>query len=82
MFRATARLAVRICVAANIHPDAISYSSIVASLLAAMCFWQGMNHPWLLVLGPMLCYVRLWLNMLDGMVALAANKASRTGVKF
>jgi phosphatidylglycerophosphate synthase len=33
----------------------------------------------LLLVGPMLCYVRLWFNMLDGMVALAAGKASRRG---
>ncbi|OAI53228.1 hypothetical protein AYO44_16165 [Planctomycetaceae bacterium SCGC AG-212-F19] len=26
-----------------------------------------------------LCYLRLWFNMLDGMVALASGKASRTG---
>ncbi len=27
----------------------------------------------------MLCYLRLWLNMLDGMVALAGGKASNRG---
>jgi phosphatidylglycerophosphate synthase len=70
---------VRICVAWNIHPDAISYSSIVASALAATCFWRAAEHPWLLIAGPMFCYVRLWLNMLDGMVAVAAAKASRRG---
>jgi phosphatidylglycerophosphate synthase len=70
---------VRICVAANIHPDAISYSSIVASAMAGACFWQAGRYPWLLLIGPAFCYLRLWLNMLDGMVALAANKASYRG---
>jgi phosphatidylglycerophosphate synthase len=35
--------------------------------------------PALLFVGVVLCYVRLWLNMLDGMVALASGKASRSG---
>lgn len=44
-----------------------------------MSFWQASAHPWLLVLGPACCYLRLWFNMLDGMVALASGKASLRG---
>ena len=69
----------RFCVALGVHPDVISYSSIVASALAGLCFWQSGKYWWLLVAGPVLCYLRLWLNMLDGMVALAAGKASWRG---
>jgi phosphatidylglycerophosphate synthase len=79
VFRATAQLAVRLCVRWGVHPDVISYLSIVASALAAVCFWQASLYPWLLIIGPLLCYLRLWLNMLDGMVALAAKKASPRG---
>jgi len=79
VFRRTAHGAVRACVRLGIHPDAISYLSIVSSGLAALCFWQAGKHPWLLLLGPVFCYVRLWCNMLDGMVALASGKASRRG---
>jgi phosphatidylglycerophosphate synthase len=57
----------------------VSYSSIIASALAALCFWQAGQHPWLLIPAALLCYVRLWLNMLDGMVALASGKASPRG---
>jgi phosphatidylglycerophosphate synthase len=32
-----------------------------------------------LLLGPAFCYLRLWFNMLDGMVALASGKASWRG---
>lgn len=78
-FRATATLAVRACLACRIHPDAISYASIVASALAGFCFLKGADSPWLLLVGPAFCYVRLWLNMLDGMVALASGKASLRG---
>ena len=70
---------VRACVRLNIHPDVVSYASIAASGAAALCFWQASHFTWLLLAAPLLCYVRLWLNMLDGMVALAAGKASLRG---
>lgn len=78
-FRATAQHSVRLCVRWRIHPDAISYLSMVASALAAVCFWKSREQPWLLIVGPAFCYVRLWFNMLDGMVALASGKASWRG---
>jgi len=79
IFRRTAETATRFCVRNGIHPDAISYLSIVASAAAAICFWKSGQTRWLLIIAPLLCYLRLWFNMLDGMVAVAANKASRRG---
>jgi phosphatidylglycerophosphate synthase len=79
LFRATAHRAVRFCVDRHIHADTISYSSIVASGIAAVCFWRAADSPWLLIIAPLFCYARLWLNMLDGMVALAARQASPRG---
>jgi len=70
---------VRFCVQRGVHPDVISYLSMVAAAVAGVCFWQSGQHPWLLILGPAFCYARLWCNMLDGMVALAAGKASWRG---
>ncbi len=78
-FRRTAHGTVRLCVRRDMHPDAISYASIVVSTAAAICFWRSGAHPWLLLIAPVLCYVRLWCNMLDGMVALASGKASPRG---
>jgi len=78
-FRATARLAVRLCVKWNIHPDAVSYFSVVAAGGAGACFLFSGTHAWLVIPAALLCYVRLWLNMLDGMVALASGKASPRG---
>jgi phosphatidylglycerophosphate synthase len=66
-------------VQSGIHPDAISYLSILAAIVAAICFWKSGQIRWLLIIAPLLCYLRLWFNMLDGMVAVAANKASRRG---
>ena len=69
----------RFCVRHGIHPDAISYLSIVAALIAAICFWKSGATHWLLIIAPLFCYLRLWFNMLDGLVAFAAGKASRRG---
>jgi phosphatidylglycerophosphate synthase len=79
MFRRTADLAVAICVRFNVHPDSISYASIGASLLAAICFFFSTRHWMFLLTAPLFCYLRLWCNMLDGMVALASGKASPRG---
>jgi len=79
LFRKTAHSAVRVCVRCNIHPDTISYLSMVMAAAAGVCFWQADAHPWGLVSGPLFCYARLWCNMLDGMVALASGKASWRG---
>ncbi len=78
-FRRTGRGTARACMNWGIHPNVISYLSIVASAGAALCFWNAKVLPVLLIVGPILCYVRLWLNMLDGMVALASGKASWRG---
>jgi phosphatidylglycerophosphate synthase len=79
IFRRTADAATRFCVRNGIHPDAISYLSIVAALVAALCFWKSGQTRWLLIVAPLFCYLRLWFNMLDGMVAVVAGKASRRG---
>ena len=79
LFRTTARPAVMLCVRCGMEADWISYSSIAVSAAAGVCFWKAAAWPWLLIGGPLLCYLRLWLNMLDGMVALATGSASRRG---
>ena len=79
MFRRTADTAVNLCVRLGISSDAISYLSIVAALIAAICFWKSQEHFWLLIVAPLFCFLRLWFNMLDGMVAVAAGKASLRG---
>lgn len=79
VFRLTARGATQFCVRVGVSADAISYLSVVFAAAAAICFWQSSHHPLLLVVAPLLCYLRLWCNMLDGMVALASGKASARG---
>jgi phosphatidylglycerophosphate synthase len=79
VFRRTADAATQLCVRNGIHPDLISYLSIFAAIIASICFWKSGQTHWLLIVAPLFCYLRLWFNMLDGMVAVAANKASRRG---
>lgn len=79
MFRRTAHAAVRVAVRARIHPDVFSYASIAAAAIAAWLFWQSRTHPRFIVIAVAFALLRLWLNMFDGMVALAAGKASRKG---
>ena len=79
VFRRTAQVTVRWCVRLGIHPDAVSYGSMVAAAMAGVCFWRSGQFPILLIPAALLCYLRLWLNMLDGMVALASGKASFRG---
>src|SRR4051812_19309481 len=79
MFRRTGKGAVSFCVRTGIHPDVVSYFSMLFAAGAGVCFLFSRRHPWLLLIAPLLCYGRLWMNMLDGMVALASGKASRRG---
>ena len=79
LFRRTARGAVEWCVRHGVHPNTVSYASVVAAAGAAACFaWAG-DVPALLIPAAGFCYLRLWFNMLDGMVALASGQASPVG---
>src|SRR6266480_5687523 len=79
MFRRTVDAVTNLCVCLGIPPDAISYLSILAAFTAALCFWQSGRNTWLLIIAPLFCFLRLWFNMLDGMVAVATGKASARG---
>jgi phosphatidylglycerophosphate synthase len=79
VFRATARLSTDLLVRLGVHPNTVSLASIAASAAAAGCFLYAANLPLLLIPAALFCYLRLWLNMLDGMVALASGKASKWG---
>lgn len=78
-FRRTAYAPVQWCVRMKIHANLVSCSSIGASAGAGLCFWHAGAVPALLIVAVGFCYLRLWLNMLDGMVALASGTASRSG---
>ena len=79
LFREIAHGPTRWCVKANIHPNTISYASIVASFGAMICFAFSSGATLPLLAGVGFCFLRLYFNMLDGMVAIAANKTSAIG---
>ena len=79
IFRRTADAAVRFCVARRISPDTISYASSGAAVLAALCFVWAFSTPVLWLVGAAFCALRLWLNMLDGMVAIASERCTEWG---
>lgn len=79
LFRRSAHAAVGVAVRAGIHPDVFSYASIVAAAISGALFWKSATHPRYLAVAVVFAMLRLWLNMFDGMVALAAGKASKKG---
>jgi hypothetical protein len=44
-FRRTAHSTVRLCVRLGIHPDLVSYTSIVVAAGAGVCYWQAQAMP-------------------------------------
>lgn len=79
VFRATAHRATRWCTRVGIQPNWISYASMAASSIAAVAFACSGTHLGMLLLGCAACVVRLWCNMLDGMVAIEGGTTSRQG---
>lgn len=79
MFRGSGHLAARACCRLGISANAISYTSFAIAAVAGISFKLAADHLWLLLLAPLLCYFRLYLNMLDGMVALESGKRSLRG---
>jgi phosphatidylglycerophosphate synthase len=79
IFRRTAHALVPLAVRAGIHPDVFSYGSIASAAIAAWFFANSDHHPRYLMVAVAFAMLRLWLNMFDGMVALAAGKASKKG---
>jgi len=45
LFRLTAHGSVRLCVRLGVHPDLVSYASVVMSAGAGICFWQAKSMP-------------------------------------
>lgn len=66
----------------SVTPNQISMLGMVAALAAGLCFWAagGLSPRWLFLLGAALfCQLRLLCNLLDGMVAIEAGRASPDG---
>jgi phosphatidylglycerophosphate synthase len=72
-------------VKSGVTPNFISFTSIVFAALAGLCFYAialtSAGDRVMLCLGAALfCQLRLLANMMDGMVAVEAGKASKDGM--
>jgi phosphatidylglycerophosphate synthase len=63
----------------GVHPDSISYASVVFALLGGAGLYFAGRLDWLLLVAPCCFLLRLYCNMVDGMVAVKANKCSARG---
>jgi len=63
----------------SIHPDWITLMALGCSLVAAALFQITPAHRWAFLAIPLLLFVRIALNALDGMVAQATGKARPFG---
>jgi len=76
----------RVLVKSGVSPNFISFTSMVFAALAGLCFYAigARMTPlpsFVLCLGAALfCQLRLLANMMDGMVAVEAGKASKDGM--
>lgn len=81
-----ARWLTGVLVKSGVTPNFISFTSIVWASLAGLCFYAipfsaSVGDRVLLCLGAALfCQLRLLANMMDGMVAVEAGKASKDGM--
>jgi phosphatidylglycerophosphate synthase len=75
-----------VLVKSGVSPNVISFTSIVWASLAGLCFYAialatNAGDRMLLCIGAALfCQLRLLANMMDGMVAVEAGKASKDGM--
>jgi phosphatidylglycerophosphate synthase len=63
----------------DVDPDTISYFSVVFALAGGAMLCVSGSHDWLLLVAPFCFFLRLYCNMIDGMVAVKADKCSARG---
>jgi len=68
----------------NIRPNAISVTSVVFALFAAICFilMPSYSYTWLPFLAALFIQLRLLCNLFDGMVAVEGGKSTKSGELF
>jgi phosphatidylglycerophosphate synthase len=75
-----------VLVKAGVAPNFISFTSIVFASLAGLCFYaialatNPIDRVLLCLGAALFCQLRLLANMMDGMVAVEAGKASKDGM--
>lgn len=65
--------------ASRFHPNTISAMGTVFAVLAAAMLVDAPTRPWMLLLVPLMLFLRIACNALDGMVAVRRDMQSATG---
>jgi phosphatidylglycerophosphate synthase len=63
----------------DVDPDTISYLSVVFALVGGALLYASQWSDWLLLAAPPFFFLRLYCNMIDGMVAVKSGKCSPRG---
>ena len=63
----------------GIHPDVLTWAALGCSVLSAILLSYAASHPLFFLVIPLLLFIRIALNALDGLVAQATGKARPFG---
>ena len=63
----------------SVHPDRITFAALACSILAAALFHWAEAHRFLFLVIPVLLFLRIMCNALDGLVAQATGTARAFG---
>lgn len=79
-FQVLLRPASRALLAAGMTPNAVTLAALILSVTlgAALALWPA--SPWALAAVPVVLFLRMTLNALDGMMARAGNRETKLGL--
>ena len=63
----------------NVDPNLISWALLPLALVIALVYWWAPNAPDLYFLGVLLCFFRMIVATLDGLVAMEFDKSTEVG---
>ena len=62
-----------------LDPDIVSYAAVPVAAATGWCFYRAAEHPSLLLWAVALTFVRMTLNTLDGLLAMARGRLTLSG---
>lgn len=64
----------------DVNPNTVSLLMLPVGLVIALCSYAGLKtNSWLLIAAFFLCFLRMFLGTLDGLMAVRFNKSSANG---
>jgi len=62
-----------------VDPDHVSYAATLVAMGTALCLINAAGHHWLLLVGIVTIFLRMTLNTIDGVMAIARGKKTLVG---